>query len=566
VSAGRVLAVAAALAATLLAVPLVPAQAQHVVDAAVPDTVTVDLDADAGDAVVFQLDQANFPDQGAFDSAYVRLVHTGEPEAVLALARAGSVWSTSLGVDTPQLVAGTWNVTFVGVGASGAHTLAKRTLDVTSSDLAAPVVRLCATAATASLCSAAPSPYPVGPGGSVFLLVADPATDTSGHAIPRSGLHTVTFAYSGLPQPLPLAYPYALRGDVLPEGVTSVTFQASDRAGHATAVVADIDHDSVAPLLNLTGPAHAYTGVPFQLNATVAETGPYVLRLSSNGTAQPDVKVDGHVASGVNRTTAFTVVSPRNDTVSFEVEAIDHVGTRAAQVLQVRLEKPPTDVAVTNLSIGAKGPLLAQLPVRINATVAQLSGVTQLQVPVSFQATPSQTTTFFVPVPAPSGSSPGTRVVTWETHLPAGRYTVLANASAPATANETAPGNENASLAIEVFLGKLVEGGTTYDIRADDNGLPSAAVEDGGNRSYPLSLTDSSTSKGVAYKFTTSGNVTHLWDPLDPLGIKAAQASASGTGTHSATSSSTKAKASPDVGPLVAALVVALAAVAQRRR
>ena len=45
--------------------------------------------------------------------------------------------------------------------------------------------------------------------------------------------------------------------------------------------------------------------------------------------------------------------------------------------------------------------------------------------------------------------------MTWATtRLPAGRYEVVASGGLPEGANETAPGNENATLAIEVFLGK----------------------------------------------------------------------------------------------------------------
>jgi hypothetical protein len=181
--------------------------------------------------------------------------------------------------------------------------------------------------------------------------------------------------------------------------------------------------------------------------------------------------------------------------------------------------------------------------------------VATLPIAVTFQAA-GRSASFIATVPPGPGKS-----VAWETQLPAGRYDLQVSVQAPESANETNPGNENATLPIEVFLGRLSAGGLHYDIRADAKGLPLAAVDADSGKDYPLKITEAG--RGIVYRFTTADNRTLDWDPLVPM--QDLDSEPSGTASGSA-SSTTGGKSSPAAGALVVALMVALAAVAQRRR
>lgn len=531
----RSIAAVALLALAALVPTPVPAATQVVVDALGSEPAEVDLAEDAGGSVLFRLDGSNYSAAaGAIRSAYVQLTTQGEPPIELAMApAAGLNWTVALPVSTPDLVKGTWEVTFYGLRNEGSEALGNRTLDVTAKDTAAPQLALAKPA----------SPVVLGPGDAVDLTVRDPL------------LRGVTFEFGGLP-PLPLPAPYTFPGDGLPEGRTEVTFKASDRAGHATTLKVDVVRDTLPPQLNVTVPEHVYSGVPFIVYARVAEAGPYTLRFSVNGTAQPDVQVTGSVAPGVNRSTAFTVTPGEVGVLSIGVQAIDQVPFVAVGGHQVVVETPITDLRMSRLGTSPAGPQFAQRPVVLTATLEQVEGVTALPVPVTLSVE-GRSFASVEEVPAT-----GPRLLTWEVSLPGGRYSASAMAEVPEGANETAPGDENATAEFEVFLGRVLHNGTAYDIRAGSHGLPESAVEEGKDTSYPLEIVDSG--KGVAYQFELPGNRTVLWDPLDPLGEKAAAGNA--TTTTSASGTTTGSKGAPAATPALAVLVVALAALAQRRR
>jgi hypothetical protein len=534
----RTVALAALLTLAALAPPAATAASTQVlVDASGAGAAPLDLVDDAGGSVLFRLNPANFSAAaGPVRSAYVRLTHSGEPAMDLALMPAADGNLTyALPINTPDLVAGAWQATFVGLRTAGPATLGNRSLDVTARDSAPPQLALAHPA----------SPVVVGAGGTVDLTVRDPL------------LRQVTFSFAGL-RPTPLPSPYAFPGDSLPEGSTEVTFAASDRAGHVTTLRTDVVRDTVSPMVNLTLPEHVYAGVPFSAFARVVETGPYTLRLTVNGTAQPDVQVTGSVPAGTNRSTAFPVTPNATGDLALSLEVVDQVGARTFATRKVTVETPITDLRLSRLGVQPSGVQFAQRPVTFTATLEQAEGVTTLAVPVTL-AIGGQSLARVESVPAA-----GPRLLTWEVHLPGGRYTATASATVPEGANETAPGDEEATFDLEVFLGRVLDNGTAYDIRAGATGLPSAAVVEGQSTSYPLKVVDKGT--GVAYRFTASGDRTVDWDPLDPLGEQAAAASLTSS-SSSATGSVTKgSKDSPAAGPLVLVALVALAALVQRRR
>lgn len=523
------LATAFALVCTL-AVPAIPAQANGlVVDASETATIEVDLVEDAGDSIVFRLDEGGLAD-GPLQSAFVRLHKTGE-SVDLAMQRSANIWSVGLSVSTPDLVAGDWTADFFGVRPNGGSLVGSRALDVTANDRFPPRMVLATTAAT---------PVLLGPGDSVGLLVSDPL------------LRRVTYQFGGLPTPLPLAFPYALRGDILPEGITEVTFEASDRAGHVSTLVVDVERDSFVPTLELVLPEHAYLGAPLAVQAVVREDGPFTLRLEANGTTD-EATVTGRSPTDANRTTTFTLVASEGESLTIVVEAIDRVGNRAVAARDIRLEPPIVDAKAVSLVAETPAPFFVQDPVRLVAVVQQVDGVATLPLTVTLAAAGQSAS--FVPSIAPGANGS----VTWTADLPGGVHEVVATVAAPATANETDPTNQESRLTIEVFLGGIQVNGKHFVIRASDKGLPAAAVEFGSTRSYPLKIVDQGS--GVAYQFTAAGNQTHVWDPLDPVQDLREDEEESESSSSTADS---KGAAAP--GLVMALLVVALAALSQRRK
>jgi MYXO-CTERM domain-containing protein len=523
------LATALALVCTL-AVPAIPAQSDAlVVDAFETATIEVDLIEDAGDSIVFRLDEGGLED-GPLQSAFVRLHKTGE-SVDLALQRSASIWSVGLSVSTPDLVAGAWTVDFYGVSSGGGSLVGSRALDVTADDRFPPRLFLASSSAT---------PILLGPGDSVSLLVSDPL------------LRRVTYQFGGLPEPLPLAFPYALRGDILPDGITEVTFRATDRAGHSSSLAVDVERDSFVPRLSLVLPEHAYLGGELRVEAVVQEDGPYTLRLNASG-VEDELTVSGRSATTVNRTSTFRLLPTEGDSLTIVVEAIDRVGNRALAAHDIRLEPPIVDAKAVSLAAETPAPFFVQDPVRLVAVVQQVDGVATLPLTVTLAAAGQSAS--FVPSVAPGSSGS----VTWTADLPGGMHEVVATVAAPATANETDPANQEARLAIEVFLGGIQVNGKHFVIRASDRGLPTAALEFGSTRTYPLKIVDQGS--GVAYQFTAGGNQTYVWDPLDPVQDLREDEEESESSSSTADS---KGAAAP--GLVMALLVVALAALAQRRR
>lgn len=523
---------AAILLAALVAAPwpgLAQSSGSIAIDANADSAATVDLRADAGKTLVFTLNEADFGNAKDSASMKVRLVRAGSLDSPLEYALQQSpdgFWATTVPVDTPDLVAGTWTASFFAYPFSGTTPVKQRTMTVTLADSDAP--RL------------------------LVLPLGDPARLGPGDAlevdIQEEFLRAVTIRHPGIPQAARLEAPYRLAVDSLPEGLTNVTVRASDRAGQVSEVVIRVDRDTVAPLLNVSVPEVAYVGVPFAVIAQVTERSQHTVRFLNNGSAE--TRGIGQSAKETTTSQVFVVTAPDEGQVYYTVEAIDLVGNRATSSFTIPVVAPPTDVRVVGLSLAPGASPFVGEPAKVVATLEQVAGVTSLPVAVTF-STSGQQHTVTVTLPAA-----GNKLVLWNVTLPPGPREVKVHVEGPAFANETNPGNENATATIETFLGSARVGDDLFLIRADSRGLPSHAVDDA-QKAYALKLEQ--TGRGVVYKFTLPGNVTGTWDPLSPRAADPEPSSSS-------SSTTTGSKGAPSPGFALALLVVALAALAQRRR
>jgi MYXO-CTERM domain-containing protein len=517
----------------ILAVPA-PGLAQSAgsiaIDAQPSSAVTVNLRSDAGKAMVFTLHESDFEKAQGANSLAVHLARTGSGDVLYYAAQRDSqdVWTVSVPVDTVDLVAGDWTVSYFAVKSAGAVLVKQRALTVALSDTDAPKLDVLPLG----------DPIRLGPGDALEIQVEE------------EFLRSVTLSREGLPQALKLAAPYRLSVDAFPEGLNNVTVIATDRAGHVSRADVKVDRDTLAPSLAVSAPEVAYTGVPFAIAADVTERSQHTVRMTHN--ASSEARTGAATAGNTTTSHVFVATVDEVGDATFAIEAVDLVGNRVSSIFTVPVVQPPTDVRAVSLSL-APGPTpLVGRPVDVVATLEQVGGVTSLPVTVTFSSGGKQQA-MTVTLPAV-----GTKLVAWNVTLSPGLREVSVHVEGPPFANETNPGNENATATVETFLGTSRAFGDLYYIRADSRGLPAFAVEDGTGKAYALKLLQ--TGRGVAYEFTLPGNRTGVWDPLTPIAPEPAKSSTS----SSSTTTDSKGAAAP--GLVMALAVVALAALAQRRR
>jgi MYXO-CTERM domain-containing protein len=527
-------ALAAVLLAALLAAPM-PGTAQSagtvVVDASGSGTAHVDLRGDAGKAIAFTLREEDFSAAKGSSSMLVYLVRsaTGDELSVAAQRASDGVWTGVLAVDTPDLVAGDWKVVYYAVRPlpTGAGIIKQRLLNVTLLDHDLPRLDVMPLG----------DPIRLGPGGSLEI------------AVEEAFLRSVTVMHSALPQPLRLTAPYRLSVEALAEGVTEVTVTAADRAGHVSTATVKVDRDTIAPGLHVDVPEVGYTGVPFAIVANSTERSLHVVRIIHNATAETRT-VAGAAADHTTTHVFITTIATVGE-AAYTVEAIDAVGNRVSTTFVVPIVAPPTDIRAVALGLApGPAPFVGQEAIVV-ATLEQVGGVTALPVTVTFTSGSHQKS-MTVTLPAV-----GTKLVEWNVSLAPGPREVSVHVAGPSFANETNPGNENATATVETFLGSARVGDDLYFIRADRRGLPVAAVEEGTTTSHTLKLVQDG--KGVQYHFELPGNRTGVWDPLEPIAPEPQPATSS-------SSSSTGSKGAAAPGLLMVLAVVAIAALVQRRK
>lgn len=494
--------------------------------------VAIDLLADAGKLLEFRLDPGQVTVPAGVDSMLVRLDRQASADLIdLAATRgANGTWTAVLAIDEPDLVRGAWDVQFFGTQGGSGSLLATSLLTVRVQDTVVP--RLSATPTG--------NPVQLGPGQAMALEVTE------------AFLRSITYTFEGLPQPVDLPFPYTIPVSAFPEGPSKVSFRAEDRAGNVAILEANVERDTTRPAVTVMGPANVYAGVPFGLSVVVAERSAHTIRVDVNGTVIDFAGAAGEAAAG--KTHVLQVTPPGTGELTVTTRVIDALGNEGLTVREFIAVLPVADLRVNQVKLATPATNTANEGHGIVAVVEQVGGVAPLPVTVTFEAG-GRSQAYTVTVPAS-----GPFEVRWDTKLPPGMNAVKVHAAGPAVVNgtarynETLPGNENGTAAIESFLGRITIGSKVYSIRADARGLPTTAVLSGTSKAYPLTLAQ--TGSGVQYQFTADGNRTVLWDPLDPvLELEAA-----------ATSTTPAGKDAPFPGLLMALAVLALAALGQRRK
>lgn len=487
---------------------------------------TVDLIGMRGDLLDFRIDETA-SSRAPFDGVLMRMTRDGTSDVLgVAVSKVSATeWSGLVAVDEPDLVTGQWTVAAYGLKDGAGSLLGSRPVTVTASDNVAPLILVTPT-------STAGRPVLLGPSDTLELRVLE------------SLLRNVTFTYEGLPSPGEMTEPYSLSESALPEGRSNVTFTAHDRNGRRGSVTVPVDRDTITPAVTLVAPETVYADVPFRLGMSVLERSAHTLVLDAAGA------VSEYVLKGTGSNATVTTVEITPDGVgpfTVRLAANDTAGNEQVVVRQFNAVLPVTDLRVSSVRLTSPATNIQREGLTVVATVAQAPGVAPLPVVVTFTSG-ATTASFNVTVPAN-----GTADVTWTTSLPAGPRSILVHAQRPAAANETGPGDENGTLAVEVFTGRVTIGSQVYNIRTDNRGLPAQAVLSGTARTYPLTLVNQAS--GVAYQFTADGNRTVVWDPLQPIQtVDTSEPAEDGD------------KDAPAPGLLLALAVLALAVLAQRRR
>lgn len=488
---------------------------------------TVDLLGDRGKLIDFRLDPAQTSLPADTTAVLVTLDRTGSSDLLNIAAAQGTdgVWSALLAVDEPDLITGTWSVQFFAVRDQSGSLVATRTLTVSAQDATPPRLTV----------SPAGDPIHLGPGSVITVDVGEPF------------LRRVTYSFTGLPAPLDLPFPYVLPEAALPEGISSLTIKATDRTGHETTSTIAVDRDTQAPTLTVVAPDLVYAGVPFDLGLDITERSAHTIRLDANGTLLSFEVPAGSATLG--KVTNLQLTAPDLGNMTVQVRVNDTMGNEVVLVRQFTAVEPVTDLQVTAVRLTSPFTAISREGHVITAVLEQKGGVAPLPVTVTFEGA-GRVAQFNATVPIS-----GPLDVVWNVTLPPGIHEVRVTAVGPAIANETAPGDEHGSLMVESFLGRITVGSQVYNIRADTRGLPAQVVLSGTSKTFPLSLIDSD--RGVAYRFVAEGNRTIVWDPLVPVQV---------VPTSSGTTSDPGDKDAPAPGIALALLVVALAALAQRRR
>jgi MYXO-CTERM domain-containing protein len=515
----RVPALVLLLAAASL-VPGVTAQQELLVDSIDGGPATVDLKDDASKVLRFRLDEARHGQ--AYASVTVRMMKTGETPIDLALQKSGGVWSATLPVSTRDLVTGSWTTSFIVLSGTTPRAVSQHAVQVTASDSSAPTVQVLP----------AQRPLVLAAGAVIDVQVQDDL------------LRRVTYHYPGLPVPLELQAQFALPASSLPEGPSTLTIVAQDRAGQSMTVQVPVDRDTQLPVLNATLPGVVYAGVPAEVLVHITERSAHTIAFAVGNDTQVFPVAANQATDGKVRRFTFMVPEAGNATLSLAVE--DQAGNRVFEAQTLQAVPPVTDLRVVSLVRTSPASAVVQEGVTVRATLEQVGGVAALPVVVNF-TTVGREASFNVTVPAQ-----GPLDVTWTTELRGGRHTIRVQALGPATANETNPGNENGSVDVEVFLGRITDSSKVYAIRADPRGLPAVAVQVGTSLTYPLKLVD--LERGVGYSFTVPDNRTLVWDPLSPVS------------TAPPVPRPPAEEEAPFPGLAMALLVLVLAALAQRRR
>ena len=433
----------------------------------------------------------------------------------------GTRWLGDLPVATLDLTKGTWQVQATAIDDHGTSTvLGVRALSVLAADSKPPVI---------TVAGEANGTLRLGPSDQLAVEVSDAL------------LRHVSYRLSGGLGEIPLTAPYLLPISALAEGAQNVTLHATDRAGNQALHTLKVILDTQAPIVTTSlSSSRLFVGVPATLTVHASDLSSYTVLANLNGTPRTAT------GTGTGADHAFVFTPARVGPFNVSVEVRDAVGNSVRTDLSANASVPETDSAITFASLLQPDPLVGDA-MTLRITVEQLSGVVPLNLTVQIGGAVTANRSVLVP-------GPGAKVLDVPVTLPVGRSHFTFNVSAPAGINETNTANQNASLDVEVFFGRLQDGNTTYNIRAGQLGLPTQAVKPDGT-SYALRLVNRG--EAVVYEFTVPGNRTLAWDPTHPV--------SSTTQSHSSSSTSEGAKGAPGLALPVLLGALALAFAARRR-
>lgn len=466
---------------------------------ATQDSITSVHAADeAGAFIGFDLDKTRLDQQragagqtalGDLHTATVQLTHSSGYVLSRALQRSvaddGSVhWFSAMAVSEPDLLLGTHQVVFRYTTAGGAAGVTEaRTLTVQGTDAAAPAI----TAVN-------DPPEIVSANGLVRFEVVD------------QFLRRVTYTHDDLAAPQTLTSPYIIRAQQLPEGPTTLTVTATDRAGKSTTITHEVVKDTTPPEVNITLEQIAYQSLPYIVKVAVDDdTGTVVtFRLGENVTTRT-VPVGGG-----NATLELTPEELGEQTIDISVR--DDAGNRVLHTRTFAVEQVEADIGIAALT-ASDGPFLAGDSVTIMAELVQHDGLIDIPTNLTLAAPAGNRAELQTSVPAD-----GSAELTWSTsRLAAGRQTIQASLEVPSAVIELDDSNDTASVDVEVFVGRTDHGDTSYHIRVSDVfGLPLEAVELESGSTFRLQVPDASTER--VYRFQ-DGDLDLYWDPLSPITV-----------------------------------------------
>lgn len=434
--------------------------------------------------------------------ATVHLATAGEGLDVSLVADAAPsgqrTWSGDLKVSTPDLVHGEWNATLLVVHSDGTQSqpVPGRPLFVNATDNAAPTITFPGKEG---------SIVRIGAFDDVIAIVEDPL------------LRSVTFRLPGMVAGLPLPAPYHLTASTFAEGPQDLVLTAVDRAGRASHANVTVILDRSPPTMVAIAPPRIFLGVPAVVNVYVDDASPYVVSLTLDDANATTMSASG---AGGSRVHSFTLPTLALGNHTFSVAVRDAVSNVRDSLVSASVEVPETDSTITFAEFLQPRPIIGEALV-LRVTLEQVRGVTSLPLTLRYAGAAQGAENATVP-------GPGSKVVDIPFTLPVGQHIVTLSVAAPPEALELDDSNQNRTLTIEVFFGRVQDGTIDYAIRASPLGLPGLAVNANGT-TYPMTLVESTGSS--VYEFTVEGNRTLTWDPRNPDSTTASSNSSSSSGT-----------------------------------
>lgn len=434
----------------------------------------------------------------SMSSAWVELrLGTNESIDVLlakTTAPNGNVtWDGELAFDERDLVVGSWNATVRGVNQAGnviTPTDARTLSIIAPGDQAGPQL---------SIAGDEDGVVELGVGDTVNIVVTDQL------------LRWVQYRTGPLPEFLRLTAPYVLGTGVFAEGVQILTVHAKDRAGFdAEPAFVVVDKDTTEPELDVGLPDIFYKSIPNDVRLNVSDAHAYTWRVKF-GANETFLGSQDKVAG--TRVHVVPITPNATGDFSLSIEVIDRFGNAATALRSVTVVAVTTDISLKSADLETERPI-ANETVRFNVRVVQESGVTDMPVNVTVEGADVAAQNVTVPLG-------GDLTVAFDARLPAGQHTLTLHAQVPEGVNETDADNDDATIDVEVFMGRVEHDGDMYYIRVGEGRLPDEAVDEE-DKTYALTFRDTATVGGrqlsSVYTFDVAGERLY-WDPAEAVTV-----------------------------------------------